>query len=628
LRARADGRRLAVLATIGSATATGIWVWAVAATAGHGFDTTDEGFYLLSYRWWDSNFRTFTGVQFLYGPVFQALGHNIAGLRLFRLFTVLAAHLVFGCTLMAWLRGRRTNAPKTRWWQWSGVAAVLAFGGMSYSWLPLSPGYNDVSMLGALLGASAVLVVARAVDRDEPVPLRLPLALGPLVVAMLLAKWASALLTLVVLLVAVTVVLAPRRGAGRRGWTPLLRLVAWTAVGVLGALALVQLFVVPLTVALPQMLATNRMVAAATNSPSSLLVTYLRSVVDMTGQALSEHRLLLAAAALAALARRRVWQLPVVVLAVGGGVVSVRQALTHSQLAGGARNTDRYPVSLVAVLAVALVVVVVVLLDRRAPAAPGPALRPPSRQSSLRHEGLRGWVVLGMLAVLPFTQAAGTGNPIMHMALDGFAAWGALVIVALTGIEGAPAPARAMTAAAAAGCVAISSIVATGASWVDPYRTAGMPAGSAVVVGVPALSSVGLDPTTAAAFSRLHAALAGYVSEPGRPVMGFDEMAGVVLLLDGRPVGEAWYSAIDRRRTAAGIRRACPGGRPTWGPRPPILLFNRAVSTVEIKALSACGLSFEKDYRLLSADTGVPRLKIYVPTVPDTTVPDPTVAGG
>ena len=40
-------------------------------------------------------------------------------------------------------------------------------------------------------------------------------------------------------------------------------------------------------------------------------------------------------------------------------------------------------------------------------------------------------------------------------------------------------------------------------------------------------------------------------------VMAFDEMPGLVLLLDARTPGEAWYSATDRDRTAAGIRSSC-----------------------------------------------------------------------
>src|SRR4051812_22331535 len=61
-----------------------VWISAVARSTGRGFDTSDEGYYLLSYRWWSTHFRNFTGAQYLYGPVFQAVGYSIAKLRAFR----------------------------------------------------------------------------------------------------------------------------------------------------------------------------------------------------------------------------------------------------------------------------------------------------------------------------------------------------------------------------------------------------------------------------------------------------------------------------------------------------------------------------------------------------------------
>lgn len=96
--------------------------------------------------------------------------------------------------------------------------------------------------------------------------------------------------------------------------------------------------------------------------------------------------------------------------------------------------------------------------------------------------------------------------------------------------------------------------------------------------------------------------------------MAFDEMAGIVLLLDGRPVGEAWYSALDRERTAVGIGLDCPGGHGWWGTRSPILIFRRPVSGTEIAALRSCGLVFATDYRLLASAQETEGLQVYVPT--------------
>ncbi len=98
----------------------------------------------------------------------------------------------------------------------------------------------------------------------------------------------------------------------------------------------------------------------------------------------------------------------------------------------------------------------------------------------------------------------------------------------------------------------------------------------------------------------------------GDPVMAFDEMAGVVLLLDGRSVGEAWYSRIDHGANAAGIRSVCTRPRP-WGDTLPVVVYDRSPSTVDQDALRACGLSLTRDYRLVTVDDGGP-LQVYVPT--------------
>ena len=164
--------------------ATLVWVVAALLMADRGFDITDEGFYVLSYRWWDSTPRVFTGVQYLYGPVFEALGWSIPGLRVFRLVSVVAVHLAFGWSFMAWLRTQRPEAPATRWWEVGGALTILASGGIVYGWMPLSPGYNDVVILTSLLLVTLLLWSMRVVGRGDPLPVLAAVCAGPVVVAL------------------------------------------------------------------------------------------------------------------------------------------------------------------------------------------------------------------------------------------------------------------------------------------------------------------------------------------------------------------------------------------------------------------------------------------------------------
>ncbi|GIG76065.1 hypothetical protein Pfl04_44690 [Planosporangium flavigriseum] len=591
-----------MLATIAAALAAGSWIGAAVVTAGHGFDVTDEGYYLLSYRWWSTNLRAFSGAQYLYGPVFQLLGYDIAGLRLFRLFTVVAVHLLFGWTFMRWLRLRRPDAPASRWWEIAGTAAIVACGGMIYSWLPLSPGYNDVSLLGALLLGAVVMRMAADVDRGRAVPAWVAAALGPVAVGMLLAKWASAGVILAFITVIAVVVVA------QRGPREVARLAAWALASALITAAVFQVLVVPLTAAVPEMLETNRLIAARAYAPTVLLTMYVTSGYQLFTTIVTDHAVLLLAALFAVVARGRVGRLCAGVAAALGLAVSSWRLVTDGNLFGGAVNIERFPVAVLLVLTVALLVGVVVRLHRWRAGTGAP--RP-------RWERRRGVAIIGMLALLPVLQAAGTNNALHFVAVNGFASWAALMVVVLTGIESTRVVARWLTGAVTAGAVALSASIGTSGLWSYPYRTAGYAVTTAPVAGVPALDSVRLDPFTAQAYSDFHQRLLPYIRPEGRAVMAFDEMAGVVLLLDGRPVGEAWYARMDQDRTAEGIRLSCPGGRGWWGDRAPVLIFGRPVRSIDIAALWSCGLQFPADYRLLLTPDQAMGLHVYVPKSDD-----------
>ena len=597
---RAHTRSLAVAAVLAAGCAA-LWIGVAAGTAGHGLDTSDEGAYLLSYRWWNVNLRTFTGAQYLYGPVFQLFGYDIAALRLFRLVTVVAVHLAFGWAFMRWLRQRRPAASPSRLWEATGTAAILAGGGMLYGWLPLSPGYNDVSLLCGLLAAALILRAATLVGRGVRVPAWVAVALGPVTVAAVLAKWTSSALTIIVVAAAGIVVVAPR------GWRELVRLAAWALAGALVTVGLIQLFVVPLTSAIPQMLTVNHLVAAKTNSPTALLHMYATTGWQMAKVVGRQGAILLVAAVFAVVTQGRLGRLCAAALAVLGLVLATRRLIVDDDWQGGTINLRRYPVGVLLVLGVAVVIGLTVLLrDRYESATRADA-------SSLSHEGRAGWAILLMLALLPITQATGTGNPLYFMAVNGYAAWLALIIVVVTGVESAPRLARWLATAMAAGAVLLSTSVAADGLWSHPYRTASVGRTTTVPAGVPALASIRLDPDTAQRYSHLYDTLEPYLRPPGRAIMAFDEMAGIVLLLDGRPVGETWYSASDHDRTATGIRAACPGGRGWWGNRAPILIFRRPVTSTETDALQSCGLDFITDYRLVAPKEDTMDLLVYVP---------------
>ena len=581
------------------AVAAGIWMTATLRTVGHGFEITDEGFYLLSYRWWDVSHLTFTGAQYFYGPAFELLGYNIAALRLFRLGTVVGTHVLFGWAFMRWLRLRRPHSPTTRWWEVAGTAAIVAAGGMVYSWLPLSPGYNDISLLGALLAAAIVLRIATNVQTGIRTSAWLAASLGAVAFVMLLSKWSSSVVTLILVGAVGILVVTPS------GMRQVFRLTAWTVVGLVGMAAIIHFLVIPLTTVVPPMLSISKFVAgSATHSIGDLLVMYRVSAGNILKTLVSVHWLFLIAGGVAVAARGRVARVFALSLVIAGVIASAWRMVVRGDLSGGNENFEHFPISLLLVVCVVLGLGVCVVLDRRASTG---------KPSSLAGEGIRGFAILAMVALLPLAQAVGTSNQIHFMAVNGFGAWVAIMIAVLTGIESASPVARWLVGLAVSGAVVLSAIIPTDTQLNHPYRSPGPEETTAIAEGVPALSSVALEPARAEQYSKLREFLEPYITPEGRPVMGFDGLAGVVLALDGRSVGEVWYGSRDPARIAYGVRAECQDREPWWGDRAPILLFNRAIRPNELAVLQSCGLDVATDYQIIAPSEVTMGLTIALP---------------
>ena len=572
------------------------WILTAGRAANEGFDITDEGYYLLSYRWWDQNPLALTGVQYLYGPIFEWLGYDIVRLRFFRLLTVVVVHLLFGYSFMRWLRGRRPGAPPTKLWELAGMATILAAGGMCYSWLPMSPGYNDVILLGALTLVACVLWMATAVDRGTPVPFWVLIVAGLVIGMMVLAKWTSVVVIGLIVIAALIVL-------SGQGLQAVVRGIGFALAGMGVTALVVQLFVVRLNVAVPGIMTVNRFIAETSYSPTALLHVYWSTGLELLGTTLRRHALLLIAAAVAVIGRWPWLRIVAAVLAVAGFVLSVRRVVVDDAAIGGSAHTSDYTVTLLAAVLVALVTALAAVLAGRYGL---------TRRSALSRENARGWVVLGLLVVLPLVQAFGTNNPLYTIGFNAFAAWAAVMIAVLTGIWAVPVVARVTVGVVTvASLVAVASISYSG-MFLHPYRSVGH-AELTEPATLPPLKGVYVQPSAARNYAALEAELRPYLQPTARPILAFDKMAGLVLMLQGKPVGEAWVAPKERNRTAAGIEEVCRHGQP-WNPgRPPIILLNRRISDLEIAALRACALDFTADYELLAPPQKTMNLLVFVP---------------
>ena len=101
-----------------------------------GFDITDEGYYILTYRDWDTNLRDLHRVAVRLRAGLRPRGAERPGLRLVRLVSVLAAHMAFAWAFVTWLQVQPVGVHLSRAWRWAAGLGVVASGGVIYGWLP------------------------------------------------------------------------------------------------------------------------------------------------------------------------------------------------------------------------------------------------------------------------------------------------------------------------------------------------------------------------------------------------------------------------------------------------------------------------------------------------------------
>ncbi len=578
-------------ATAAAGLATALWAVSALLMADHGFDVSDEGFYVLSYRWWDSTPRVFTGVQYVYGPLFELLGWSIPGLRVARLVSILLVHAGFGWAFMCWLRLRRPSAPATRGWEVAGTTVIVASAGVTYGWLPLSPGYNDVAAVSATVLCGLVLLALGRGTTSTRLPIAPALLMGPPVLGLVLSRWTSALalVPLVVGLGALAFHAHHRRG----------QLAFWGAAlaGTVVSGLLFHVLVLPLDDVFEPILEVNRASAAYTHHPGELLVHYAREGISVASQAL----LLLvtgsvvAALSLLGLRRRppRLW-LPPLALAPVLTIALLMLALTPSSLAGSAGLRFYPPVFLALLMSVGLAVWV----ERGCPLA--------STVQRLWRQPELGVYLLLLLA--PLVQGAGSSNGLTDIAVNSLPCWTAIMVGGVASTRSRPALVPCVSAITCT--VVLSTAVACVGLLRDPYRTSGFAGSTSRVDGAGVLVGLELSRQEGRLVRGVRSAT-GHDGADRVSVISFAELGGLVLALDGQPVGESWNSSRAAQRGVVAIEEECRhiDQFRAW---PPIILFEAEPTAIDLRALRSCGLSLDDYARADFSDSRGPIL-VYTP---------------
>jgi hypothetical protein len=541
-----------------------------------GFAVADEGTYVLAYRFWDSNPYFDTGAQYFYGPFFEAVGESIPALRLLRLVMVLGANAWFGWTFLAWLSQERSGAlPASRASLW---LLLTASGGMSYLWSPLTPGYYDLSALASLTAVSLLLIT---LTRAPRVPTVVPFAAGTVAMVLVVTKWPALPVVMLTVGFAVWALWRLERRAA-------LRYVASVGAGLVAALVICQVFLIPLGRFGSVMWRLIHLNAVGNHGLAYLLRTNVSSTFQQLVGGVVLGALLVIGTLRARAHARRDGQARARAWLIGSALVSTA-VLPFALGWHGGDDRGRVVVGIALGGLVAGTLAVVVA-------------RPYARSAST-HSRIIGFVLL----LVPFAQAAGTNVPLPYVALECLAAWVALLLLLAADTASFPIGSTAVLANLATTVVA-TAMIAGSTTMLSPFRTTGFTTDTADVASL----GLRISPKVAKQYAALRQALEPYLVAGRTPVITLDEKAGLTYMLEGVPVGSTYTSAASPTRTSGILELACERGD-VPSDRRPVLLLDRPIDAGLARAMRGCGFGELADYQRLSVPDGPPSLTVLVP---------------
>jgi hypothetical protein len=552
--------------------------WAVPALLmlDRGFAVEDEGTYVLAYRFWDSNPYFVAGAQYFYGPVFEAVGESIPLLRLLRLVMVVGSNAFFAWSFVTWLSEERDGVLPTS--RGSLLLLLTASGGMSYLWAPLTPGYYDLAADASLTAVSLLLLT---LNRAPRVPAAIPLGAGLVAVVLVVTKWTALPVVVLTVGTAYWALLRRERRAA-------VRYAVLVMSGAAAGLVLCQLFLIPLGRFSTVMWKVTRLNAVGNHGLMYLVRDNISSTLQQLVGCLALSSLLVIGTLRArALARRahdaqaRAWL---------AGVTFVSAAVLPFALGwhgGGHRGRVVVGIALAGLVVATLAAV----LSRRNP-LPG---------------SVDGRIVVWVLLLVPFAQAAGTNVVLPYVAVECLAAWVALVLLIAADTDSFPIGSTAVLANLGVTVVA-TAMIAGSTTLISPFRTTGFEADTTGVANL----GLRVSPGAAREFNALRRALDPYVVPQRTPVITLDQKAGLTYLLDGLPVGSTFTSAASPTRTSGILELACDRGDvPT--DRKPVLIVDRPIDSELARVMRGCGFGDVGSYRRLIVPGGPSGLTVLVP---------------
>ena len=550
--------------------------------ASRGLDLTDEGIYLITYRWYQHPELTFTSSSAIFGPLFRLFGWNVAALRIIKLVLILVTSYFLGASVYRFF-GRRL-AVVSRFGRVEHLAFVLmvTFGGITlYSWLPQSPGYNDLAIfLATLVLATSLLWI----DAAGTAARLLAVAIGFQGMLLLFVKWPSAFGVATVIIALFVGV-----GAAKRFFVA----VPMAVVGGIGALGFIQLTAGKLITRVTSLSSSSGTVLKGVNFKEAYLDSYLSDFRSVAGNLVGIEAISAVAIVGVAVVVSRFSRSAALVLSAVGLGAGVVLSWRKQWFVGGWQNVRGLEILFPFLALLALGFVVFTMLCGRQKS--GSHLDSSVNEGGHErfHRAREVWVGVAAVIALPLAQALGTGNPPLTIAACAGASWTAgIAVLLLIGVNrgGIEFAWPALVLVAALGLAPLS--LGVRGLWQQPFRvTGGMSAQTVAAPALQPLNHLKVDPNTADVLTQVYEVLQrnNLVGRPGLTTFngtGFAFALGLRHPPSGIFMEEALPEVLKVR-----IKEACDQGALT--PKNlPVVLTAGGFPTATQAALQACGIAF------------------------------------
>ena len=564
-----------------------------------GFDITDEGFYLLNFRYPTEYEASFSAFHLILTRMMGLTNASVFTARAVGLGTEVVGAIVFGLSLAAWMRSTTT----TRHWvsRPSLVVGFLLLGAlMVFSIFPRSISYNGITSLCLLLSAAAVLAALRRGPATATWQL---LAIGFVLGLDVFVKVSSAIL----LSVGAAMLLAWNWRSF--GWRVLLRSAVLLGLGLVLGCGLYFVVVEPFGLWHRNFVQEMAVLQSQSRyGVADLLPMYISSAFkSLVFLVFPFGPVLVALAGLAWWWSHRVpaaWhRLAAQIIGGGLSVFLFMEAMRRHWYSNAFFNGMETLPLLLAFVVLAALIVAAEAVQRENNGKISIAMAAATTEQ---------WPVGLWLLALPLLAAAGTINDLRLNLLVDMAPWFGLLLILISQLRSGRLPSwvSAVLLLVPAGYAAEQiiwgvlrtpyNLAANTIAQTEPLRTAGV------------TGPLQVDPGTAVFVTELEKLLAAGGFRPGDPLLAFYDLPGLVYLCGGVSPGAAWYypgrdirncHALDI--TVQPLHKAC-------------ILVNQPLGE-ELKAcLHEHGLAFPENYRLVgtvlsSYQSKYRRVEVYAP---------------